>query len=82
MEFTVYGNRVEIKREGHEKEIMQVQDPLEVLDKEIQAFRPVPIDGLLKFFCCAVGYIGYDTIRYCEQLPNIPPMICHLQIFR
>lgn len=73
MEFTVYGNRVEIKREGHEKEIMQVQDPLEVLDKEIQAFRPVQIDGLPKFFCCAVGYIGYDTIRYCEQLPNIPP---------
>ncbi len=72
MEFTVYGNRVEIKREGHEREIMQVQDPLEVLDKEIQAFRPVQIDGLPKFFCCAVGYIGYDTIRYCEQLPNIP----------
>jgi len=72
MEFTVYGNRVEIKRGAGKKEIAQAEDPLEVLNKEIQAFTPVQIDGLPKFFCCTVGYIGYDTIRYCEQLPNIP----------
>lgn len=52
--------------------MVQAQDPLEVLNQEMKSFTPVPVDGLPKFFCCGVGYIGYDAIRYYESLPNIP----------
>lgn len=72
IEFTSFGNRVEIKRSAHKQEILYTEDPLEVLHKEMKAFIPVQIQGLPKFFSCAVGYLGYDTVRYFERLPNPP----------
>lgn len=72
VEFTSFGNRVEIKRGAHKQETAYTEDPLGVLNKEMQAFIPVQIQGLPKFFSCAVGYLGYDTVRYFERLPNTP----------
>lgn len=72
IEFTSFGHRVEIKRGDKGKEVIHAQDPLEVLNKVMKSFTPVQVEGLPNFFCCGVGYIGYDTIRYYESLPNIP----------
>ncbi len=72
IEFTAFGNRIEIKRRGKGKEIAHAQDPLDVLRAEVKSFTPVQVDDLPQFFCCGVGYIGYDTIRHYESLPNIP----------
>lgn len=72
LEFTAFGNRIEITRRGKGKEVVHVQDPLAILRDEIKSFTPVQVDDLPQFFCCGVGYIGYDTIRYYEALPNIP----------
>ncbi|TVM04083.1 MAG: anthranilate synthase component I [Candidatus Brocadia sp. WS118] len=72
IEFTAFGNRIEIKRRGKGKEVVHAQDPLGVLRAEVKSFVPVQVDGLPQFFCCGVGYIGYDTIRYYESLPHIP----------
>lgn len=72
IEFTTTGNSVKIKRRNKGEEVIQTQDPLEILHKEMKSFTPVTVEGLPDFFCCGVGYIGYDTIRYYESLPNIP----------
>ncbi|MCF6155252.1 MAG: anthranilate synthase component I [Candidatus Brocadia sp.] len=72
LEFTCFGSRIEIKQGDKGKEVFHAQDPLEVLNKEMKSFIPVQVDGLPNFFCCGVGYVGYDTIRYYESLPNTP----------
>ncbi len=72
LEFTASGNRIEIKRRGKEKELLQTHDPLGILRAEVNSFTPVQLDGLPQFYCCGVGYIGYDTIRYYESLPHVP----------
>lgn len=72
VEFTSFGHCIEIKRGVNRKEVIQAQDPLEILQKEMASFAPVKVAGLPDFFCCGVGYVGYDTIRCYESLPNIP----------
>ena len=48
-------------------------DPLAVLEEQIAAFRAPHLPGLPRFCGGAVGYAGYDTVRYVERLPNAPP---------
>lgn len=72
IEFTSRGNRIEIIRGNTREEVLYARDPLEVLKKEMRSFIPVHVEGLPDFFSCVVGYIGYDTVRCYESLPNIP----------
>ncbi|NUO07446.1 MAG: anthranilate synthase component I [Candidatus Brocadia sp.] len=72
LEFTSFGHRTEIKRGDKGIEVIHAQDPLEVLNREMKSFSPVQVDDLPNFFCCGVGYIGYDAVRYYESLPNTP----------
>ncbi len=46
--------------------------PLAVLREQVQAVRVVHHDPLPPFIGGAVGYAGYDTVRYVEHLPNPP----------
>lgn len=50
-----------------------VEDPLGDLDGELRSLRPVTVPGLPRFPGGAVGYLGYDVIRYVERLPDAPP---------
>ncbi|OFW33119.1 MAG: anthranilate synthase component I [Candidatus Aquicultor primus] len=78
---TAHGNRVTI--EGEEDTILEdVDDPLSVLEEKMAAYRPADIEGLPPFYGGAVGYLGYDAIRYFEQIPqsatndlDIPEMV-------
>jgi anthranilate synthase component 1 len=36
-------------------------------------YRPVQVDGLPRFFGGAVGYLGYDMVRFIEALPDANP---------
>jgi anthranilate synthase component I len=47
-------------------------DPLAELDARLRAVQPVDVPGLPRFAGGAVGYLGYDTIRYIERLPDAP----------
>ncbi|MEX0907440.1 MAG: anthranilate synthase component I, partial [Gemmatimonadota bacterium] len=49
-----------------------VADPLAELDALLRAVQPVQVPGLPRFFGGAVGYLGYDVIRYIERLPDAP----------
>jgi anthranilate synthase component I len=53
-------------------EARQSADPLAELDAALRAARPVDVPGLPRFVGGAVGYLGYDVIRYIEELPQPP----------
>lgn len=47
-------------------------DPLRLLEEKLAAYRAPHLPGLPRFCGGAVGYMGYDTVRYVEHLPNAP----------
>ena len=50
----------------------QSEDPLGRLEELLASFRPAHVPGLPRFVGGAVGYAGYDTVRYYEHLPHAP----------
>jgi anthranilate synthase component 1 len=53
-------------------------DPLRLLEEKLALYRAPHVPGLPRFCGGAVGYAGYDTVRYVERLPNPPPDDRHL----
>jgi anthranilate synthase component 1 len=47
-------------------------NPLGELRRQVEAIRAVHLPELPPFCSGSVGYAGYDTVRYCEDLPNAP----------
>ena len=66
-----WGNRVQVTREGKTEE-RTVDDPLQELESLVEQHRAVHLPGLPRFAGGAVGYAGYDVVRYAENLPNPP----------
>ncbi|HMC65575.1 MAG TPA: anthranilate synthase component I [Gemmataceae bacterium] len=54
-------------------EEMDHPDPLRLLEERLASYRAPHLPGLPRFCGGAVGYAGYDTVRYVERLPNPPP---------
>jgi anthranilate synthase component 1 len=48
-------------------------DPLRLLEEKLALYRAPHVPGLPRFCGGAVGYAGYDTVRYVERLPSPPP---------
>jgi anthranilate synthase component 1 len=66
---TARGNTVTI--EGEENEIIEnVADPLEIVESRMRGFNAAELEGLPPFFGGAVGYAGYDAVKYFEKLPD------------
>ncbi len=57
---------------GRASQEMAAPDPLKLVASAVEGVRVAPLPGLPQFLGGAVGYAGYDTIRYYEQLPNAP----------
>jgi anthranilate synthase component 1 len=71
--FEAHGTRTRT-RDGHGKWVeSEAADPLRVLEGMIAEYRAPHVPGLPRFCGGAVGYAGYDTVRYVERLPNAPP---------
>ncbi len=47
--------------------------PLKEIAKIMSAFKPAKVEGLPRFSGGLVGYMGYDTVRFFEDLPNENP---------
>jgi len=60
----------EIIEDGAVVESGQCDDPLQKLSALMAAFNPVELPGLPRFSGGAVGYLGYDVVRFVEQLPD------------
>jgi len=54
-------------------EPVRTDDPFADFERWIGRYAPVGVDGLPKFWGGAVGYFGYDTVRWIERLPDAPP---------
>jgi anthranilate synthase component 1 len=82
LQVQAFGNRVEVRRPGARGDAaVQIQehpDPLALLEQMLAAYRAPQVPGLPRFCGGAVGYAGYDTVRYVERLPNPPPDDRHL----
>ncbi|MEA3362826.1 MAG: anthranilate synthase component I [Thermodesulfobacteriota bacterium] len=55
---------------GKLEESGEVEDPLNKLRDLMSAYQPVEVEGLPRFFGGAVGYLGYDMVRFVEDLPD------------
>lgn len=62
-----------VLREGTRVERQTVGDPLTFLQDRLQPLTAPHLAGLPRFLGGAVGYAGYDTVRYTEHLPHPPP---------
>ena len=58
---------------GQAVEELEHPDPLRLLEEKLAAYRAPHVPGLPRFCGGAVGYAGYDAVRYVERLPNPPP---------
>lgn len=65
------GRNITIKRGSANEKVKFKHDPLEVISAELKKYRPVKTTGLPRFFGGFVGYIGYDTVRHFEKLPDM-----------
>jgi anthranilate synthase component 1 len=49
------------------------EDPLHELKRQLAAYQFVPLPGWERFSGGAVGYLGYDMVRFFEDLPDKNP---------
>jgi anthranilate synthase component 1 len=68
------GKTVWIEENGQEEsfELPEGRDPLHVLQERMARYQFVDLPGLPRFCGGAVGYLGYDLVRFFERLPNPP----------
>jgi anthranilate synthase component I len=71
LELTAHGKEVNIRGEGG-KQHFTAEDPLEELRSRLAAYQSVHLPELPPFEGGAIGYAGYDVVRYVENLPNAP----------
>jgi len=76
--FRVRDAQVIIEEKGKSRIIEHEGRPLDLLREILARYRPVATPGLPRFFGGAVGYLGYDMVRYFEKLPASPPDDLHL----
>ncbi len=68
--FKSKGRKITLLKNGREETFDTKHDPLYELEKLLRRFRQVPVKGLPPFSGGAVGYLGYDTVRFIEKIPN------------
>src|SRR5947209_7367164 len=83
LRYQAYGTRVQIEVTAEDRGstlgkpqapvILEHPDPLRLLEEKLAAYRAPHLPGLPRFCGGAVGYVGYDTVRYVEHLPDAPP---------
>ena len=71
--FQAWGNHVEVTDAAHGTLKKTHADPLKDLEEMLSRYRTPVVPGLPRFSGGAVGYAGYDSVRYVERLPNPPP---------
>ncbi|MFQ5587307.1 MAG: anthranilate synthase component I [Nitrospiria bacterium] len=67
------GRKVTVSRHGSEDVVTHSDRPLHVLRDLLSEFKPVDVEGLPRFFGGAVGYLGYDMVRFFEPVRSRHP---------
>ncbi len=71
--FEARGRHIAIEENGRRREFESTVDPLAELQQLMDRFRAVDLPGLPPFSGGAVGYIGYDAVRFFEPTVGEPP---------
>ncbi|MGQ0633814.1 MAG: anthranilate synthase component I [Planctomycetaceae bacterium] len=71
LQIDAYDRHVAIQSGGQTRSF-DAPDPLAELERLVSQHRAAHVTGLPRFCGGAVGYAGYDTVRYVERLPNPP----------
>ena len=64
-----WDKKIEIKDTKAGIQRHEAENPFEIVKKEIAAYKPVDVPGLPRFYGGLVGYIGYDMVRFFENIP-------------
>ena len=81
LEIEAYGNRLSISSPSGvsasgvpilQTRQLQSENPLDELRHRVESFRAATLPELPPFCSGAVGYAGYDVVRYFEHLPDAP----------
>ncbi len=68
--FKSKGKKVKWESTEGKYEEKETDDPLEELKRLMIKYKPVEVRGLPRFWGGAVGYIGYDMVRFFERIPD------------
>ncbi len=71
--FNSKGRRIRLRDEAGTRSFRTARTPLDELEKIMGSFRQAPVAGLPPFSGGAVGFMGYDTVRFFEKLPDKNP---------
>lgn len=71
---TAWGRKMEVAERGKTRTIRVAadSDPLRELERLMNRYKPVAVDGLPMFCGGAVGFLGYDMVRFFEPTVEIP----------
>ena len=65
------GNQITLERRTG-VEMVSSEDPLEYIRGLMKGFSAPELPELPRFYGGAVGFLGYDMVRFVEELPNAP----------
>jgi anthranilate synthase component 1 len=71
--FKSKGRKIEIREKGRSGRFETNTTPLDEIKKIMERFKFVAVKGLPRFCGGLVGYIGYDAVRFFEELPDKNP---------
>jgi len=71
--FEARGKIVKVTEGDSVREFEAERDPLAELEVFMGRYKPAPDPGLPAFYGGAVGYLGYDCVRYFERAVPEPP---------
>jgi anthranilate synthase component 1 len=71
LEVSSFANTVTEKTNGETK-TFECENPLDEIRQRISQVKVAPVEGMPPFTGGAVGFAGYDAVRYVEHLPNAP----------
>lgn len=72
LRFDAFDRLVRIQSNDGARQEFAHPDPLQKLEELLKDYSAPHVPGLPRFCGGAVGYAGYDTVRYVERLPNAP----------
>src|SRR5262249_49321276 len=67
----VEGRRMTVEANGKSQRT-EVSDPIDGLRAVLERYKPVEVEGLPRFVGGAVGYVGYDSVRFLETTVPLP----------
>jgi anthranilate synthase component 1 len=70
-QLTAHGTRVTVRTAAGQEQF-ESADPLDELRRRLAAHQAVRLPELPPFEGGAIGYAGYDVVRYVENLPDAP----------